>query len=93
MHDMMAIDDRGGLGLAGVHNVARSADDRPRAVFGSDNSHVIGMCTAPIVRPEDESAPFARVDRTPLRGAGLPNPSFKPASSLFVDTTTPSSLQ
>ncbi|WP_293851016.1 ubiquinol oxidase subunit II [Steroidobacter sp.] len=93
MHDMMAIDERGGLGLAGVHNVARMAADQPRAVFGSDNAHVIGLCTAPIARQADESLPFSRVDRSPLKGAGLPNPSFKSAHSLFVDTTTPSSLQ
>jgi cytochrome o ubiquinol oxidase subunit 2 len=92
MHDMMAIDDRGGLGLAGVHNVARLSDDRPRAVFGSDNAHVIGMCTAPVARHVEESAPFARVDRSPLRGAGLPNPSLK-SHSLFVDATAPSRSQ
>lgn len=93
MHDMMAIDERGGLGLAGVHNVARMAADQPRAVFGSDNAHVIGLCTAPVTAQADESLPFSRVDRSPLKGAGLPNPSFKSARSLFVDTTTPSSLQ
>jgi cytochrome o ubiquinol oxidase subunit 2 len=93
MHDMMAIDDRGGLGLAGVHNVARLAADQPRAVFGSDNAHVIGLCTAPIAQQADESLPFSRVDRSPLRGAGLPNPSSKSANSLFVGATVPSSLQ
>lgn len=85
MHDMMAIDNRGGLGLAGVHNVARLTDDRPRAVFGSDHAHVIGLCSAPVARREDESVPFPRVDRSPLRGAGLPNPAFKSSHSLFVD--------
>lgn len=92
-HDMMAIDERGGLGLAGVHNVARMVGDRPRAVFGPDNAHVIGLCMAPAARHEDESVPFSRVDRTPLRGAGLPNPSFKPSHSFFVDADPPSSLQ
>ncbi len=61
MHDMMAIDERGGLGLAGIHNVARLTDDRPRAVFGSDNAHVIGLCTAPVAHEVDESLPFPRV--------------------------------
>jgi cytochrome o ubiquinol oxidase subunit 2 len=87
MHDMMAIDERGGLGLAGVHNVARMADDQPRAAFGSDNGHVIGLCTAPVAQHEAASVPFSPVDRTPLRGAGLPNPSFKRSQSLFVDAT------
>jgi cytochrome o ubiquinol oxidase subunit 2 len=93
MHDMMAIDERGGLGLAGVHNVARMADGQPRAVFGSDNAHVIGLCTAPVARHADESLPFSRVDRSPLRGAGLPKPSSSSADSLFVDAMTSSKLQ
>lgn len=93
MHDMMAIDERGGLGLAGVHNVARLAADRPRAVFGSDNAHVIGLCTAPVARVVEESQPFPRVDRSPLRGAGLPNPSLKSSHSLFVDATPPTRAQ
>lgn len=83
MHDMMAIDARGGLGLAGVYNVARSAEGRPRAVFGAAHDYVIGMCTAPVPRAEDETAPFARVDRSPLRGAGLPQPG-RDASALFA---------
>jgi cytochrome o ubiquinol oxidase subunit 2 len=90
-HDMMAIDRRGGLGLAGIHNVARVADGRPRAVFGADHSHVIGLCTAPVAQEADDSVPFSRVDRSPLRGAGLPTPSFK-SRSLFVDASS-SNLQ
>lgn len=98
MHDMMAIDERGGLGLAGVHNVARMDDDQPRAIFGSDASHVIGLCTAPLAAETGESLPFPHVDRSPLRGAGLPPPSFgKKTHSLFVDAAPssgpPSSLQ
>ncbi|HWK48258.1 MAG TPA: ubiquinol oxidase subunit II, partial [Steroidobacter sp.] len=30
MHDMMSLDDRGGLGLAGTYNVARHSGDKPR---------------------------------------------------------------
>ncbi|HMN43900.1 MAG TPA: ubiquinol oxidase subunit II [Povalibacter sp.] len=80
MHDMMAIDAKGGLGLGGVYNVARSTESRPRAVFGAAHDYVIGMCTAPVSRGEDETAPFARVDRSPLRGAGL-TPAVGPASA------------
>ncbi len=76
-HDMMAIDERGGLGMAGTYNVARRTDDQPRAVFGPDQSHVIGICAAPVVRTfEDDLLP--QVDRSPLRGAGLPRPTPGP---------------
>ena len=90
MHDMMAIDDRGGLGLAGVHNVARRSDDRPRAVFGADHSHVIGICAAPVVRTfEDDLLP--QIDRSPLRGAGLPRPTSGRSGSLLADAVDSSS--
>lgn len=85
-HDMMAIDERGGSGKGGIYNVARNSDGKPRAVFGSDNSHVIGICTAPLVRTfEDDLLP--QVDRSPLRGAGLPRPASRPGS-LLADTAT-----
>ncbi|HEY0938667.1 MAG TPA: ubiquinol oxidase subunit II [Steroidobacter sp.] len=88
-HDMMALDERGGLGLAGVYNVARLAEGQPRAVFGADQAHVIGLCTAPAAQQVDDPVPFSRVDRSPLRGAGLPNPSFK-SRSLFADASSTS---
>lgn len=89
-HDMMAIDERGGLGKAGIYNVARRSDDEPRAVFGSDKSHVIGICAAPLVRTfEDDLLP--QVDRSPLRGAGLPRPAPSRAGSLLADTIDSSS--
>jgi cytochrome o ubiquinol oxidase subunit 2 len=89
-HDMMAIDQRGGLGMAGIYNVARRSNDQPRAVFGSDNSHVIGICAAPVVRTfEDDLLP--QVDRSPLRGAGLPRPVPGRSGSLLADTVDSSS--
>lgn len=92
MHDMMAIDDRGGLGKAGIYNVARRSDDQPRAVFGSDHSHVIGICAAPLVRTfEDDLLP--QVDRSPLRGAGLPRPTPSRSGSLLADTVDSSSAR
>jgi cytochrome o ubiquinol oxidase subunit 2 len=92
MHDMMAIDDRGGLGKAGIYNVARRSNDRPRAVFGSDNSHVIGICAAPLVRTfEDDLLP--QVDRSPLRGAGLPRPTPSRSGSLLADTVDATSAR
>ena len=94
-HDMMALDARGGLGLAGVNNVGRSLDGRPRAIFGAAHDHVIGMCTAPKSanedpRSDDSAGPFARVDRSPLRGAGLPSPTSGLSSLLASDVTSPS---
>jgi cytochrome o ubiquinol oxidase subunit 2 len=91
-HDMMAIDERGGLGKAGIYNVARRSDDQPRAVFGADHSHVIGICAAPVVRTfEDDLLP--QVDRSPLRGAGLPRPSPSRSGSLLADTVDSSSAR
>jgi cytochrome o ubiquinol oxidase subunit 2 len=89
-HDMMAIDERGGLGMAGIYNVARRAGDQPRAVFGADHSHVIGICAAPVVRTfEDDLLP--QVDRSPLRGAGLPRPTPARSGSMLADTLDASS--
>jgi cytochrome o ubiquinol oxidase subunit 2 len=81
MHDMAAIDAKGGQGLAGIHNVVRSPFERPRAVFGADHDYVIGMCSAPLARRDDDAMPF--VDRSPLRGAGLPAPG-RDLSALFA---------
>ena len=90
MHDMMAIDERGGLGKAGIYNVARRSSDQPRAVFGSDHSHVIGICAAPTVRTfEDDLLP--QVDRSPPRGAGLPRPTPNRSGSLLADAVDSSS--
>jgi cytochrome o ubiquinol oxidase subunit 2 len=39
----------------------------------------------------ESAAVPAPVDRSPLRGAGLPNPAIKSDRPLVVDATTPSS--
>jgi cytochrome o ubiquinol oxidase subunit 2 len=46
--DMMAIDAKGGLGLAGVYNVGRLVYDRPRmgAESAADRAYVLSLCTA-----------------------------------------------
>ncbi|TXH06282.1 MAG: ubiquinol oxidase subunit II [Nevskiaceae bacterium] len=51
--DMAAIDARGGLGLAGVYNVARLAYDKPRTrgEIGGPQSYVLAMCA-----PDDVTA-------------------------------------
>jgi cytochrome o ubiquinol oxidase subunit 2 len=82
MHDMMAIDAKGGLGLASIYNVAPLSYDkyaRRGAVFGSQQAaFVTNICTidesmqTPVVqRPPRIS------DSAPLVGAGLtPPPTF-----------------
>ena len=61
-HDMAAIDRRGGLGLASIHNVAR----------GPDGAYLMGLCTLP--EPEPLNDVLMPSNRSPLLGAGLPHP-------------------
>lgn len=83
MNEMMSIDARGGLGLAGVRNTLPLQYDklaRRGAVFGDEPSYVASICTA------EEAAAAARADRdadtknwpvrdlSPLRGVGLLKP-------------------
>ncbi len=90
MHEMAAIDAKGGLGLAGVYNVLPIAYDKfaPR---GSDpavsRSYVASVCTknSPMGM-EVQAAEALPVSSTPLLGAGLPQPksvlqSFVPKPS------------
>jgi len=83
MNEMMSIDAKGGLGLAGVRNTLPLQYDKLAgrgAVFGNDPSYVASICTA------EEAAAAARAasnatptdwpskDLSPLRGAGLLRP-------------------
>ncbi|MBZ9976621.1 ubiquinol oxidase subunit II [Mesorhizobium sp. BR-1-1-10] len=83
MDEMMSIDAKGGLGLAGVRNTLPLQYDklaRRGAVFGNDPSYVASICTA------EEAAAVSRASRdarptywpvknlSPLRGAGLLRP-------------------
>jgi cytochrome o ubiquinol oxidase subunit 2 len=78
MHEMAAIDRKGGLGLAGIDAILprELAAARPQAVFGAMASYVASLCT-----PEDPTAggrPVAasRLDLAPpLRGLGLRPPA------------------
>jgi cytochrome o ubiquinol oxidase subunit 2 len=90
-HDMMAIDAKGGLGLAGVYNVAHLSYDkyaRRGAVFeGSQKAFVTSLCTL------DESAQASATpytpkisDNAPLIGAGLTPPSTFGASEASTFT-------
>ena len=72
MHDMMAIDAKGGLGLAGTYNVRDLAYDKfaARGNLPTLNTrYVAAVCTTPMVAA---TAPDPKpVDSTPLTGAGL----------------------
>jgi cytochrome o ubiquinol oxidase subunit II len=61
-HDMMAIDRRGGLGVASIYNVAR----------GPEGKYLMGMCTLPESQPLNDI--LRPTNRTPLLGAGLALP-------------------
>jgi cytochrome o ubiquinol oxidase subunit 2 len=72
MHDMMAIDARGGLGLAGTYNVRDLAYDKfaARGTLPTLNTrYVAAVCTTPMV-PMTGPDPKP-VDSAPLTGAGL----------------------
>jgi len=76
MHDMMAIDARGGTGRAGLYNVRTLAYDKYAARgTGSETApprYVVSGCPAPMVSADRASA--APVDPAPLLGAGLTPP-------------------
>ncbi len=88
MHDMMAIDAKGGLGRAGIDNVMPLMHDklsrRGTAVLGPAPVYVAGICsteelTGRVV--ESVGGPNAPADVSPISGAGLPRSSFTPISA------------
>ncbi|MBZ9732207.1 ubiquinol oxidase subunit II [Mesorhizobium sp. CA18] len=96
MNEMMSIDAKGGLGLAGVRNTLPLQYDklaRRGAVFGNDPSYVASICTAEEAAAASRSARDAGAkywpmrDLSPLRGAGLLSPG---AGSRRADAGTPS---
>lgn len=90
MHEMAAIDAKGGLGLAGIDNVQSIAYDkynRRGGVVASTKTYVASVCTktAPMGM-EVSSAQTFPVNRAPLVGHSLPPPgssfqSFAPRPS------------
>ncbi|RTM02285.1 MAG: ubiquinol oxidase subunit II [Hyphomicrobiales bacterium] len=83
MNEMMSIDAKGGLGLAGVRNTLPLQYDklaRRGAVFGNDPSYVASICTAEEAAAASRAARDADAkywplrDLAPLRGAGLLSP-------------------
>ena len=79
MNEMSAIDAKGGLGLAGVHNVQPLAYDkyaRRGAVLAPEPTYVVSVCTtAEAEAAAAVSEPRTPLDGSPLLGAGLPRPS------------------
>ena len=97
LSDMMAIDARGGMGLAGIRNTLPLAYDKfagRGAVFGPEPSFVVGACDTSeanaqaSVQGQGQGALLqalrtvpAPPDLTPLMGAGLKRPPFTPLPS------------
>ncbi len=94
--EMMAIDAKGGLGLAGIRNTLPLYDQFARrgAVFGDDPSFVVGICSIEELNPETPPALNPPADASPLRGVGMKRPSLKlmPGSvtSIFSGLKNPS---
>ena len=77
MADMMAIDAKGGLGMAGINNVVPVAYDkyarRGTVLGGEKNSFVVGICA-----PEDLTGPAATVSTAAGLAAGAAKRGFTP---------------
>jgi len=97
MRDMMAIDAKGGMGLAGVHNVRALSYDKfaargaaSGALFPADRQMVAATC---LPEPGDGvGSGFARaVNLAPLTGAGLSRPaaSLPSVSHIAVSDADP----
>jgi len=93
MSDMMAIDQEGGLGLAGASNVLPVAydGDRRGAVFGPAPSYVASICTSGDPAGLATTTPTALPRGFPLTGSGLPAPTPGPIwTSLLATPSQPS---
>jgi cytochrome o ubiquinol oxidase subunit 2 len=84
MHDMMAIDARGGMGLAGLHNVRQLAYDKHAARGTGETAsdrYIAENCTNPALLGESlQRADQRPVDLGTLTGAGLSRPGSGPFS-------------
>lgn len=94
MHDMMAVDARGGMGRAGITNVRTLAYDKfaargtaalpdPR----SDKRYVAAICAAPTESAMRASPALPSL--APLRGAGLTPAHRMTAPTLTADSSRP----
>lgn len=76
MDDMMSIDAKGGLGLAGIYNVAPLTRDKFPRFMAADprKSYVAGTCSSDDNAQVNIAAPSIAIDDAPLLGAGLSPP-------------------
>ena len=87
MGAMMAIDARGGLGLAGIRNVAPLTYDKytrpntsPTTPLAADKTYVASICDPnEMVQKGHAFEEALPADLSPLTGYGLSQPSFSPA--------------
>jgi cytochrome o ubiquinol oxidase subunit II len=82
MSEMMAIDAKGGLGMAGINNTLPLTYDkhaRRGAVFGAEPSYVVGVCSVDELEGEARKSIAAPRQMTPVKGVGLNPPDFTPA--------------
>jgi cytochrome o ubiquinol oxidase subunit 2 len=85
MSEMMALDARGGLGLAGIHTTLPLAYDKytrrgGEAAFGAQPSYIASICTIEEAKAMMALAPADTTPRdlSPMRGLGLPLPALNP---------------
>lgn len=83
MSEMMALDARGGLGLAGIPITLPLAHDkfarRGSAVLGEEPSFVASVCSVEEALAMVKAPPESRrIDPRPLRGLGLAAPNMTP---------------
>ncbi|MDQ8731883.1 ubiquinol oxidase subunit II [Bradyrhizobium sp. LHD-71] len=79
MSEMMAIDAKGGLGLAGLNNTLPLTYDkyaRRGAVFGPEATFVAGICAIEELDSEMPKSLAAPRRMTPVTGSGLKPPDF-----------------
>jgi cytochrome o ubiquinol oxidase subunit 2 len=94
MHDMMAIDARGGAGIAGIQNVRSVAYDKFAArgtgsLAGWSVRYVAALCSQQM---KSADRPDARpVNPAPLKGEGLSRPGEAERTALNTSTPRPMS--
>lgn len=91
MNEMMSIDARGGLGMAGIKNVLPLTYDKHAArgtVFGPEPTYVAGICAVDELNETPSIGSATPINTTPVRGLGLPRPaltSVRQPSAFLID--------
>ena len=91
MHDMMAIDAKGGAGIAGIGNVRNVTYDKyaARGTTGTVSwsvRYVAALCSAAMASTDRPDA--KPVDPAPLKGEGLPHPNQEPRRTALNSSAT-----